>query len=143
MSYNRLRYDDCQYKTDLGQSVGPLSYILNPMKYENCNKCSHQFGLVDGPAVSIIKGNLVDLESDLRNQTRPASNCPSKKFHPTTGNTISLEPSQCNTTRTIDITPMHLTPCQMIRYPPIPLPPAPKIESCPPPFMNEPRPKMH
>ena len=38
MSYNRLRYDQCAYKSELDQSVGPLEYILNPMKYENCQK---------------------------------------------------------------------------------------------------------
>ena len=31
MSYNRLRYDQCAYKSEINQSVGPLEYILNPM----------------------------------------------------------------------------------------------------------------
>ena len=35
MSSNRLKYDDCSYKTDLSQSVGPLEHLLNPSKYEN------------------------------------------------------------------------------------------------------------
>ena len=43
MSYNRLRYDQCAYKTEINQSVGPLEYLLNPMKYENCQKCRHEF----------------------------------------------------------------------------------------------------
>ena len=82
MSSNRLKYDDCSYKTDLSQSVGPLEHLLNPIKYENCQKCRHEFGLLGGPAVSHIKGNLVDLENDLRGATRTASNCPDNKYKP-------------------------------------------------------------
>ena len=44
MSSNRLSYDTCAYKVDINQSCGPLSYLLNPMPYENCNKCRHEFG---------------------------------------------------------------------------------------------------
>lgn len=131
MSYNRLRYDECSYKKQLDQSVGPLSYLLNPMKYENCQKCRHEFGLVGGTAVSNIKGNLVDLENDLRNQTRPATLCPSKQYHPPQGNVLQLPGNHCNAPRTVDITPVHLTPCQMIRYHPIPLPPTPNYNHCP------------
>ena len=40
MSSNRLIYDTCAYKHNLQQSVGPLEYVLNPIKFENCNKIS-------------------------------------------------------------------------------------------------------
>ena len=80
MSSNRLIYDTCAYKHELSQSVGPLQYILNPMKYENCNKCRMELGIVGGTAVSHIKGNLVDLETDLRGQTRRTTKCPSKLY---------------------------------------------------------------
>ena len=76
MSFNRLSYDTCEYRKTLDQSVSPLSYILNPMKYENCNKCRMELGIVGGSNVSQIAGDLVLLESDLRGQTRPASKCP-------------------------------------------------------------------
>ena len=36
-----------------------------------------ELGIVGGTGVSQIKGNLVDLENDLRGQTRSASQCPS------------------------------------------------------------------
>ena len=38
MSSNRLMYDTCAYKTRVNESVGPLEYMLNPIRYENCNK---------------------------------------------------------------------------------------------------------
>ena len=73
MSSNRLIYDSCAYKHDLVQSVGPLEYMLNPIKFENANKCRMELGLLGGTAVSHVKGNLVDLETDLRGQTRRTS----------------------------------------------------------------------
>ena len=39
-----------------------------------------ELGIVGGTAVSQIKGNLADLENDLRGQTRSASQCPSKHY---------------------------------------------------------------
>ena len=140
MSYNRLRYDQCAYKTEMNQSVGPLEYLLNPMKYENCQKCRHEFGLVGGTNVSHIKGNLVDLENDLRGSTRQISNCPAKKYSPTEENVLRVSGNECNSERTIDLTPQHLPPCQMIRYPAIPLPDAPEYNNCPAPKMSCPKP---
>lgn len=133
MSSNRLRYDHCSYKTDLSQSVGPLGYVLNPMKYENCRKCRHEFGLLGGTAVSHIKGNMVDLENDLRGQTRLASKCPDKKYQPSKSNLIVLDGNACNKPRTIDLTKVHLPSCQTIKLPPRLLPPPQNYDSCPPP----------
>ena len=149
MSSNRLIYDTCAYKKDIDQSVGPLSYLLNPIKYENCSKCRHELGLVSGPAVSQIKGNLVDLENDLRGTTRSASLCPSKHYQPNCVDQIgdSCQPKQieiqgnaCNAPKTIDTTLLHLPPCQMIRYKPVPLPPPMNVQSCTPPFIPQNKP---
>jgi len=145
MSSNRLIYDTCAYKKSLDQSVGPLSYLLNPIKYENCSKCRMELGLVGGTNVSQIKGNLVDLENDLRGQTRPASLCPSKHYQPNCPDKIgdACQPKQitiqgrgCNAPRTINTELLHLPPCQMIRYKPVPLPPPMKMDTCPAPAVN-------
>jgi len=145
MSSNRLIYDTCAYKKSLDQSVGPLSYLLNPIKYENCSKCRMELGIVGGTDVSQIKGNLVDLENDLRGQTREASLCPSKHYQPNCPDKIGDEcqPRQinvqgkgCGPPRSIDTELIHLPPCQMIRYKPVPLPPAMKINTCPAPAVQ-------
>ena len=96
MSSNRLKYDTCAYKKSLDKSVGPLSYVLNPIKYENCNKCRMELGIVGGTAVSQIKGNLVDLENDLRGQTRSASLCPDNHYHPSCKNGIGEKCRNCD-----------------------------------------------
>ena len=58
-----------------------LEYMLDSARYENCNKCRMELGLVGGTAVSHIQGNLVDLETDLMGITRKASLCPQKKYN--------------------------------------------------------------
>jgi hypothetical protein len=82
MSSNRLSYDSCAYKKSVQQSIAPLDYMMYEGKYNNSAKCRIEFGVLGGNQVSLYSGNLVDLESDLRGQTRKASLCPSKKYNP-------------------------------------------------------------
>ena len=129
MSFNRLQYDNCTYRQDLRQSVGTLSYVLDSSKYENCNKCRNELGLVGGTNVSHIKGNLVDLENDLRGQTRPATRCPDLKFKP--GDGKQIEPvSSCKSNPAINTEMQHLPSCQMIHYKSVPLPPPMDVNKC-------------
>ena len=139
MSSNRLIYDTCAYKHELSQSVGPLQYVLNPMKYENANKCRMDLGVVGGTAVSHIKGNLVDLETDLRGQTRRTTKCPTKLYQSPCpkGDMNNCQPSQIviqpnpgNSGRVIDTSMQHLQPCQMVRYKPVPIPEAISYTPC-------------
>jgi hypothetical protein len=118
MSFNRLTYDVCEYSKELKKSTTTLDYMLNPMAFENENKCRHQLGLVGGPTVSHIRGNLVDLESDLRGQTRLASQCPSRQYLPTPVDGVIKN----DKTAPIDTRMLHLPACQMISYKSVPLP---------------------
>lgn len=121
---NRMIYDQCAYSTQLQSSTAPLSYILDPARYENCNKCRMELGIVGGTAVSHIAGNLVDLENDLRGQNRPNTHCPTYKFLPPTENYIQgKEYIKPVTHPTIDTSMRHLQPCQMIHYGAVPAPP--------------------
>ena len=111
MSANRLSYDPCSYKAALKQSVSPLEYTLDPIKYEHNTKCRVESGLVGGTAVSHIRGNMVDLENNLRGQTNPSTRCGEYLFNP-------HEPVQGKeyikpvTHPAVDTTPMHLRECQ-------------------------------
>ena len=138
MSSNRLMYDTCETQTRFNESVSPLQYILDPVKYDNCNKCRMELGVIGGSAVSHIKGNLVDLETDLFGITRKASLCPTQKFSSNCakGNmanckpgNITIQGNSCST-KTIDTTPKHLRSCNMIRYKPMPLPPKLDLPRC-------------
>ncbi len=125
MSFNRTKYDNCSYKVDLKSSVDTLSYILSPYRYENSNKCMHQLGLVGGTSVSHIKGNLVDLDSELRGQTRILTRCPTNQYMPSDNGIITNDK-----TEPIDQTMKHLPTCQSIMYRATPLPPPLKINNC-------------
>lgn len=132
MSFNRLSYDTCAYKHNLAESVGTLSWVLDPSRFENCNKCRIDFGVVGGTNVSHIKGNLVDLETDLRGTTRLQSKCPTLQYQNPCpqGEMTSCQPKEIvikgnpsNQGKVLDTTPKHLSSCQMFRYKPMPMPP--------------------
>lgn len=118
MSFNKLTYDNCNYVRHLNESVTILDYVLAPIRHENPHKCRHNLGLVGGTAVSHIKGNLVDLESDLRGQTRYLSDCIDNQWKP-------LKPGQDivnDKTPPISTVSEHLPACQMFPIKNTPLP---------------------
>lgn len=130
MSMNRLRYDTCAYSQALSQSVSPIEFILDPIKYEHCQKCRMELGVVGGTAVSHIQGNLVDLENDLRGQNRPNTHCPCYKHIPTNGPIQGKEYIKPVQHPAIDTRMQHLRPCQMINYGPVPLEPQMNLYKC-------------
>lgn len=139
MSFNRLTYDTCAYKHSLAESVGTLGWVLDPSRFENCNKCRIEFGVVGGTNVSHAKGNLVDLETELRGTTKLASKCPTLKYQNPcpTGDMTTCQPQQIvikanpsNQGSVIDTSPQHLRSCQMFRYKPTPMPPVMEQVKC-------------
>jgi hypothetical protein len=131
---NRTIYDTCAYSKALSESVAPINYVLNPLKYEHCGKCRMELGIIGGTAVSHINGNLVDLENDLFNITRPATRCPNYKFAPGPAGAPIQSHAQPQpgriAARDIDAKLMHLRPCQMVEYPAVPQPPKPVPYTC-------------
>ena len=87
MSLNRLRNDPCTYTHDLKQSLGSADYMLNEPNIE-CRTCfnpdpnfrmANQMRRSTGDSVC---SSLIDMDSELKNITRPATNCPRKKYLP-------------------------------------------------------------
>lgn len=81
-SSNRLIYDNCAYAQWVYSSTEPLNYALYMGRNENCKKCKYENQFWH-------PYDLVDVESELRNQTRPASSCGVYKYNP-----------QCKTSKT-------------------------------------------
>jgi len=73
---NRNIYDCCDYAQQLQQSVDPLQYYLYFGAQENCSKC------IDKKAWFKQDKEVVDIESELRNITRPLSRCDQFKYNP-------------------------------------------------------------
>lgn len=69
---NRQIYDNCAYQKELYESTSPLAYQLYQGKFENCGKCVYD--------KFYTPYMLVDIESELRNQTRPLSKCDQFKY---------------------------------------------------------------
>ena len=125
MSFNRSKYDECSYKQNLQGNVSTLSYILSPLIYEHKDKCRHQLGFLGGTAVSHIKGNAIDLDSELRGQTRYISKCGNNMYVPTNDGIIKNDK-----TNPIDTTSLHLPACQSIMYRSVQMPPKMNINHC-------------
>jgi len=80
MSSNRLHTDRCYINLQTKSSIGPSEYRLEPSRNFNCDvfNCSSSQCGVDRQFI----GKRVNLESELRNQTRYNSKCPSRKYTP-------------------------------------------------------------
>ena len=126
MSFNHLTADTQTYQRRLGENVSILDYVLSPFKMEHQNKCRHELGLVGGTATSHIDGNMVDLESDLRGQTRLLSKCVDNQWKPLNQGQVIHN----DKTAPINTTAKHLPACQMISYRSVPLPPPMNLPKC-------------
>ena len=103
MSFNRSKYDDCTYKNLLNRNVGVLGYILDINNHEHVKPCRHQLGWLSGNNVSHIKGNVIDLESDLRNQTRYISKSTNSAYIPSNDGFIYNDKTQPINTKWLSI----------------------------------------
>jgi hypothetical protein len=121
-SLTRGIYDDCAYKRQLHESTSPLLYQINPVAYESCSKCHMAYpgfiGNMGGAAGGFgIGPDRVDVDSDLRGQTRLLTKCPSHKYNPhsysycsaCTNCNLGL-PCGCQHCKTRDVS--HLNDCR-------------------------------
>jgi len=79
MSCGRLNNDNCAVASYLNQSIAPLGYRTNNVAFEHptvCKKNTH----VDVSRKWKDVGTRTDIESDLRNISRPLTKCPQAKF---------------------------------------------------------------
>ena len=129
--FNRNMYDACASDKALEQSIGPLSYVINPLKYENCDKCFITLGTVGGASSSTIRGNQIDLENDLRNQNRPNTHCVAYKYKPTKCNYVQgKEYIKPVTHPRVNTTPVHLPSCHIVTYGSVSAEPVFNIQTC-------------
>jgi hypothetical protein len=111
---------------DLKENVSILSYLLSPFRYEHQDKCRHKLGIVGGTAVSHVQGNMVDLESELRGQTRYNTKCTKNAVKPL----VEGEFIHNDKTDPIATAKKHLPACQFISYREVPLPPSVNYGKC-------------
>lgn len=73
---NRSIYDTCAYTKQIYESTQPLAYALYAGYGENCNKC------VDDRFYVKYEPALINIDSELKNLTRPISKCDQFKYNP-------------------------------------------------------------
>lgn len=117
MSLTSLDYDNCTYKTELRQSVGPGQYMTaTPMP--NCRDC-----FARDPRLRLARsGNarcsnlpLIDVDSELTGLTRKASKCPFDKWLPSDAPACELTPApECHDEQmTTEDTRLSNPPCTL------------------------------
>lgn len=128
MSSNRLMYDTDATEHNLNESMSSAEYILSKDKYYNKNACSITRGITGGNNVSVISGNLVDLESDLLGITRNNSLSPNNHYMSSCAFTdmnnckqdnILIKGTPTTKERVIDTNLENLPSCDMINYKPL------------------------
>lgn len=96
----------------------PQAY--DEMVYTQVHKYAarHILGVVGGNEVSLIKGNRVDLESDLLGITRPNTWCTDRKHLPPKVNDTEIKRNNPKEdTFSVDVRKQHLPVYQMWAYP--------------------------
>lgn len=106
----------------------PQHYDSLPSQYTNPEPKRHILGIVGGNEVSLIKGNLVDMESDLRGITLPITFAPWRQYQPPQHNQNEIVRKNVKNALTINVQKEHLPSYQMMAYPAV---------IAPLPFVNE------
>lgn len=79
-------YDDFYFKREIKEAGMPFNYATDPNRFLPLTDCV-QYPPGSGQRGPIVKGatpmNVVDLNSEIRNQFRKTSKCPSQKYFPT------------------------------------------------------------
>ena len=112
MNSSNLVYDTCFSNVQNMYDKRACDYQLFKGQAVPEKNCRIDFGVVGGNNVSLYKNNLVDLESDLRGQTRFASSCPKYKYLPRFNYSCSSGLPSGNAKPTKDF--IHLPECQII-----------------------------
>lgn len=108
----------------------PQRYDIQSSQYVSPNPQRHILGLVGGNEVSIIKGNMVDLESDLRRINIPNTFAPWRQYQPPEMNQKEIVRENVKEHLKINTDKMHLPTYQMWAYPGMPAPLPMKSEVC-------------
>lgn len=124
------------YLNTINDAYGPLlsphwEKTENPQHYDDLTSQyvhptpkRHVLGIVGGNEVSLIKGNMVDLESDLRGINIPNTFAPWRQYQPSQKGEKQIVRNNLKENIKIDVQKNHLPVYQMMAYPAViaPLP---------------------
>lgn len=94
-SFSRSLYDECALKKKDEESAGPFQYMTDSQVSESTSSCFLGASPFQHNQLHSISSEYVDIESDLRGQTRNLSKCPEHKYNPNTAKPTSFSVKQC------------------------------------------------
>ena len=97
-------------------SENPQAYGQTPFAYVHNKPARHMLGLVGGNNVSLPKGNMVDVESDLRRLNLPLTKNPGRQYQAPPLKQTSINRKSTKGTQIIDVRQNHLPSMQMWSY---------------------------
>ena len=120
-----IREDNiASYVLNIPNRVVRQNYSSNENLLASPQEQRHTLGIIAGNDVSRVVANPQDVESDLRNLTRPLTNCPKRQYTPLLASQDKIVINNRKTNLVIDVRPVHLPEYQMWGYAPVyaPLP---------------------
>ena len=122
---NWVREDNISsYEMNIPNRVVRQNYSGVENRLASPQEKRHVLGIIAGNDVSRMVANPQDIESDLRNLTRPLTNCPKRQYTPLMAGQTKLIINNRKTHMALDLRPVHLQEYQMWGYAPVyaPLP---------------------
>ena len=77
MSFNKQMYDPCNARHRFKESTGAMKYQMSNTNTSDCY--SNEPGFISRYVGGGVVGSYIDTESELKNMTRPLSECPSNQ----------------------------------------------------------------
>lgn len=97
-------------------SENPQTYVETAFAYVHKTPGRHMLGLVGGNEVSLPKGNMVDVESDLRRLNIPLTKCPERQYQAPPPKQTTISRKSVKGSVNIDVRQRHLPSIQMWPY---------------------------
>jgi hypothetical protein len=94
-SFTRGTYDECATQKQIQQSQSPFTYTTDPTIKESQMSCFAATSPLQHNPFKSIPAKHIDIESDLRLQTRPLTKCPEHKFNPNSAKKYQTEFEEC------------------------------------------------
>ncbi len=124
MAHTRKRgVDISEFKDYIHSNDYLLKYNLYNGKLNHCNPCRNPLGLIGGNEVSVPRGNLVNIESELYGITRNLSKTREQNYIPESLEIVqgtaqprgfSFSARGSGRREHVDLTPVHLPTCSML-----------------------------
>jgi len=94
-SFTRSAYDECELQKQFSENQASFQWATDSNVIESKESCFEAASPFMHNPFKSIPNESIDIESELRGQTRNLSRCPQHKFDPTTFKPINIKLNEC------------------------------------------------